>query len=414
MIERRVISPSELVSFVSASHYVHYMKTAAWGEFRQRTEGSSFQCLGFFRQNRLSATAMAISHSFLGHRYIYIPKGPCLDYEDTELLREVMYSLQDYARSQNAQFLRIDPDVIRVSRNISGEQIEGIDHEWITEELKREHFRHRGYNYAYDGSWTNRYTLIVDLDRQEEEILAGYSKPRRTSLNRHRVSGVSTALAGPEHIDDLMRFEVMLSEQDGFKPHSRRFFEDLLDCFGDHVRFYLTSIDLNQLVQGITDELQSKKYRKDPEAKAAKERDLERADTLIREYGTSLPIAAGIFLYYGEQCWDLYTYNHKAFNFIKPVDNLHWFAMRDMKKLGVKRYDMCGFSGVTSKDDPEYGLYAYKRSFGPEFIEQIGEFDYVINKPAYRRFVREKSLEVRARHKIWRIRYRKKETSGNA
>ena len=129
---------------------------------------------------------------------------------------------------------------------------------------------------------------------------------------------------------------------------------------------------------------------------------------LKQAYGSRLPIACGIFLYYGDLSWDLYTYNHKAFNFIKPVDNLHMFAIRDMKNLGVRRYDMCGFSGVTTKDDPEYGLYSYKRSFGPEFIEQIGEFDYVLNSAAYARFRKEKSLEVRARHKLWRIRYRKK------
>ena len=207
-----------------------------------------------------------------------------------------------------------------------------------------------------------------------------------------------------------MKFEAMLSEMDGFKPHSESFFQNLLASFEGHVRLYVTSIDLNTMIEGITAELNSKKYRKDPEAKAAKEKDLVHAGELMKQYGSSLPIACGIFLYYGDMSWDLYTYNHKAFNFIKPVDNLHAFAIADLRSLGVKRYDMCGFSGVTTKDDPEYGLYSYKRSFGPEFIEQIGEFDYVLNERAYRRFRKEKSLEVRARHKLWRMRYKKDQT----
>ena len=408
MIDRRIITEAQLNRFLSGSRYVHYMKTAAWGAFKEKTEHSTFQCFGFYENDKLVATAMAIEHSFLGHRYIYVPKGPCLDYENDILREEVMRSLQEYAENRHAQFLRIDPDVIRVSRDINGTQIPGIDNEYITDDLIRLGFQHRGYNYAYDGSWTNRYTLIIDISRPEEEITAGFTKQRRTSLNRHRVSGVKTRTGTADDIPSLMEFERMLSEIDGFRPHSEEFFRELLSCFEGHVRFYVTEIDLDVMISGITDELSSKKYRKDPEAKAAKEKDLVHAGELKQTYGSHLPIACGIFLYYGDMSWDLYTYNHKAFNFIKPVDNLHMFAIRDMKNLGVRRYDMCGFSGVTTKDDPEYGLYSYKRSFGPEFIEQIGEFDYVLNPAAYARFRKEKSLEVRARHKLWRIRYRKK------
>jgi len=34
----------------------------------------------------------------------------------------------------------------------------------------------------------------------------------------------------------------------------------------------------------------------------------------------------------------------------------------------------------------------------------------VLNERAYRRFRKEKSLEVRARHKLWRMRYKKDKT----
>ena len=408
MIDRRIITEAQLNRFVAGNHYVHYMKTSAWGEFKTRTEGSSCVFFGFYENDELVGTAMALENSFLGHPYIYVPKGPCFDYENPELREDIMHSLQEYAEFRHAEFLRIDPDVIRVSRDINGVQIPGIDNESVTEDLIRLGFRHRGYNYAYDGSWTNRYTLIIDISRPEEEILAGFTKPRKTSLNRHKVSGVTTRIGSAEDIPTLMEFEKMLSEIDGFRPHSESFFRDLLDCFQGHARFYVTEIDLDQMIAGITEELGSKKYRKDPEARASKEKDLIHAGELKQQYGSKLPIACGIFLYYGDMSWDLYTYNHKAFNFIKPVDNLHSFAIRDMKSLGVTRYDMCGFSGVTSKEDAEYGLYSYKRSFGPEFIEHIGEFDYVLNPRAYERFRKEKSMEVRVRHKIWKLRYQKK------
>ena len=133
MIDRRIITEAQLNRFLSGSRYVHYMKTAAWGAFKEKTEHSTFHCFGFYENDKLVATAMAIEHSFLGHRYIYVPKGPCLDYENDILREEVMRSLQEYAENRHAQFLRIDPDVIRVSRDINGTQIPGIDNEYITD-----------------------------------------------------------------------------------------------------------------------------------------------------------------------------------------------------------------------------------------------------------------------------------------
>ena len=407
MITRKEIDAETMDSFVRKSHFLHYMKTSSWAIFKEKTERMRHVFLGFYNDDELCATANVLFGSFLTHRYCYVPKGPCLDYMDPLLLEEVMKSLQDFAKASGVQFLRIDPDVIRVSRDILGNQTDGIDNEAITEALKTMGFRHKGYGYAYDGSWTNRFTLITDLSRPMEDVIKTFSKPRRTSLNRHAVSGVMTRLGSREDLPALMKFEAMLAESDGFPPHSLSFFETLLESFREHARLYVTEISLDDMITGISGELESKKYRKDPEARAAKEKDLEHAKTLREKYGSALPIACGLFLYEGDMSWDLYTYNHKEFNFIKPVDNLHIFAMSDMQSLGVRRYDLCGFSGVTSKDDAEYGLYAYKRSFGSEFIEQIGEFDYVLNEKAYRRFRKEKSLEVRARHKYWKFRYRK-------
>ena len=414
MLELRVIAEKELDFFVAKSPYVHYMKTSAWGAFKQKTEGLSYTCLGFFQANLICATAMVLEGSFLGHRYLYIPKGPCFDYEDASLLADVFAALKGYARERQVQFLRVDPNVIRRSHLITGEVTDAINNEAVTEQLISLGYRHRGYNYAYDGSWTNRFTLIIPIEKPIEEIRNGFSKPRRTSLNRHLINGVRTRLGTRDDLESLMKFEVMLSEQDGFRPHTREFFEALMDCFGTHVRLYVTEINLEEMIVGIEQELNSKKYRKDPEAREAKEKELARARELYLKYGASLPIACGLFLYCSGMSWDLYTYNHKEFNFIKPVDNLHLFAITDMKSLGVTQYDMCGFSGVTDRSDPEYGLYAYKRSFGPEFIEQIGEFDYVLNESAYRRFKKEKSIEVRARHKYWKLRYRKSEKKQSA
>ncbi|NLC95971.1 MAG: peptidoglycan bridge formation glycyltransferase FemA/FemB family protein, partial [Erysipelotrichaceae bacterium] len=118
-------------------------------------------------------------------------------------------------------------------------------------------------------------------------------------------------------------------------------------------------------------------------------------------------LASGLFLFSSSTSWDLYTYNRKSCNFLKPVDNLHYYAMQDMKLNKVKYYDMCGFSGSTDKSDPYYGLYSYKKSFNPEFTEYIGEFDFIINNLKYKTYLKIKKGFNRLYRKLNSIIYKR-------
>ena len=42
-------------------------------------------------------------------------------------------------------------------------------------------------------------------------------------------------------------------------------------------------------------------------------------------------------------------------------------------------YDFGGISGNINKNDPEYGLYDFKRRFNSRIVERIGQFDYILN-----------------------------------
>ncbi|MCR5795048.1 MAG: aminoacyltransferase [Solobacterium sp.] len=408
MILKEIHDRETFDAFVSAHPYAHYMKTSMWGEDQQRQTGCTYKMLGFFEGDELKASAMALFGKFFFHPYIYIPKGPCTDYEDAGRTEEVFGLLKEYAAEKKVHFLRTDPNVLRMEKDIFGNVIEGGEnHEDVTERLKGLGFIHKGYGYAYNGSWTNRYTLTVDLSDDFKTISSRFAKSRLTSLNRHKINCVTTRCGNKEDIPHLMELEKQLAEQDGFRPHSRQFFEDILECFGDHASVYVTEIDLAGMIGGIEAELASKKYRKDPEARAAKEKSLQKTAELKAEYGERPVICCGIFVRTGETSYDLYAYNHKAFGHLNPVDSMHFFAMQDMKAHGVKTYDMCGFSGVTTKDDPEYGLYEYKRSFGAQYIEQIGEFDYPLNKKALERFKLEKRIEVKLRRAYISRKYKK-------
>ena len=408
MITCKTIEACTLDQFVNDSDYGHYMKTSRWAEIKKKEKYRPVY-LGFYNQDELKGTAMILEKKQWDIHYFYVPWGPCINYNDRNETEECIKALIGFAEKNKVDFLRIDPNVLRMARDIKGNEIEGGEnHEEITELLKSLGFVHKGYGYAYNGSWVNRYTLIIDITSSMEEITKHFSKARQNSLRRHAVIGVSTRLGNRDDLPNLCEFERQLAEIQGFKPHPQSFFEDILNAFKEHAVLYVTEIDLDQMINGIQKEIDSGKYHKDPEALQSKQKEMTKAAGLKERFGAHPKIAAGLFIRFGIHSWDLYTYNHKDFNFIKAVDNLHHFAIEDMKEHGVTRYDMCGFSGVTVKSDPYFGLYDYKRSFGSDFTEQIGEFDYIRNPSKTQRWKKTDHLKRRIRRKLASLKYGKK------
>ena len=268
MITCKQISDVQLDAFVSAHPYGHYMKTSLWAKLQKQDQP---HFIGFFEQAQLKGTAMILERKSPGIHYYYVPWGPCLNYDDPQLCEQCLRGLIQLAENAKVDFLRVDPNVLRMERDIKGNPIEGGEnHEAITALLTSLGFVHKGYGYAYNGSWVNRYTLIIDLTPSIEEIVRHFSKARQNSLRRHAVIGVTTRLGTKDDVPQLCEFERQLSQIQGFKPHPQSFFEALLDAFGDHAVLYVTEIDLDQMINGIQQEIDSGKYHKDPEALQSK------------------------------------------------------------------------------------------------------------------------------------------------
>ena len=373
----RKIEAHILNEFVATSPYNHYKKTSNWAVL-ETNKKNTCHYLGYFVDEVLKGTALLIQTKTLFGSYLYIPLGPCVDYLDQELTKDFLDELIRYAKECHAFFLRMDPNVIRVSRDILGNQTPGIDQEYISTYLKDLGFRHKGYGYAYNGSWSNRYTLVIDISKDRNEIISNFNKSKQNVLKRHDRIGVTTRKGNEEDLSVLMAFEQELSLTQKFKTHSKTYFLQYLQDFKDYAHLYITELHTDTLIHAIEEEIQSGKYKKDKEALQAKERELQEARKWKEQYGSIIPLAAGLFLHYGTKSWDLYTYSGKEFNNMKPTDHLHLYAITDLKSHGVTFYDMCGFSGVVDKKDRYYGLYDYKKSFGSQFIEYIGEFDYII------------------------------------
>ena len=86
---------------------------------------------------------------------------------------------------------------------------------------------------------------------------------------------------------------------------------------------------------------------------------------------------------YGDKAWVLYAGNHKILTDTYVNYNTYYEHLLYCKKEGLKIYDQFGTIGDLSKDNPRIGLHEFKKKFGGDYVEFIGEFDYIINKPMY-------------------------------
>ena len=398
------IQPTEFDGFVAAHPTGHYMKTSLWGKYKSNVDHQRYFATGLRDENQqLVACALVLEEKRMNGlvKLHFVPWGICANVDDTQITDRLYRELIAFAKLRKVAFLRISPNVLRIERDLDGHAIDnGINNEKVTEQLTSLGFTHKGYGYAYDGSWLNRFTLILDITPDLEDIIAHFEKTKRNLLIKQKTIGMTSRYGQDDELSYLVDFGSELAEKLKFKPKQLAYFVELKKHLGDSAVFIVSELDMNVLIASIDAELAGRKFAKDPEALASKQKERRLAEDLVNHYGTHPVIAAGLFITLGDKCWNVYTYNAKDFARYVATDNLHEFAIGEMKKRGIRSYDMVGFSGVINKSDAYYGLYTYKRSFLPNYVEYIGEFDYVVKPSFYLLFKRTEHLGKRIRRKL--------------
>ena len=101
---------------------------------------------------------------------------------------------------------------------------------------------------------------------------------------------------------------------------------------------------------------------------------------VLMAYHEDQPIAGIIPIMYGNKTWYLYGASSNQHRNLMPNYLLQWYMIEESIKMGKDVYDFRGVSGVVDETHPQYGLYRFKKGFGAEFTEFIGEI-YIPFKP---------------------------------
>jgi lipid II:glycine glycyltransferase (peptidoglycan interpeptide bridge formation enzyme) len=188
----------------------HILQSWMWGEFKSRHGWSEARFL-FEEGGRTVAAASVLQRRLprLPVAILYVPKGPALDWTNADLAGRVLAELERLARRRQALFIKIDPDVYYASAAPSFSSRPACALE--TARL----LTARGWRFS-DEQIQFRNTLLLDLTRSEEDLLAAMKQKTRYNVRLAERRGVSVRSGSSADLGLFYRLYAETGQRDGF------------------------------------------------------------------------------------------------------------------------------------------------------------------------------------------------------
>lgn len=324
--------------FVARSDLCSFLQSWQWGELKSRTGWDPVR-LAVEEYGQICAavqllkrTAPAIAKSLL-----YAPRGPIWDPQRPELFERIIAEIHELASTYGAMALKIDPAV-------------GNDNEQFRSLLEE-----MGFEPIYPddkiptnsfGGTQPRFVMQVNLTPSEEELMESFKSKWRYNIRLAGRRDVEVQTdCGREDVDVFYDVLEETSKRNDFNIRAREYFYDIWDLF---------------IENGL-------------------------GKMMLARYEDEV-IAGVMTLTMGERAWYVYGASSNEHRDRMPNHLLQWRMMQWAKEGGCTVYDMRGVTHKDDKDSPLYGLNRFKKGFNAEYVEYIGEWDYVYSPTVYAMF----------------------------
>lgn len=314
----------------------HILQTVAWGDLKARTGWTPVRYLIAETATGTPRGAVSVLLRRLplpvGGLYLgYAPRGPVLDYTDEAAMAGLFRSVAADLARRGAIALKIDPDI-------------PADRSDVVERLRSLGLRPMSRGLGFEGVQP-RFVFRLPLAGTPEDIMASFQPKTRYNIRLAERKGVTVRVAtGPADLDTFYRILVETARRDHFLVRAESYYRDMW----------------NLLIEpGL-----ARLFLADHEGQT---------------------LAGTIAFLLGDKAWYVYGASSNTRREVMPNYLLQWTMIRWAAENGCTLYDFRGVSGNLDPSAPLYGLYRFKKGFGAEFTEFIGEFDLIL-RPAWYRF----------------------------
>ena len=403
-MELKVLERKEYEQFVKPNPYKsHFLQSYDWGELVKERRGLTPYYLGLYNDDKLVGATLLLKKSLpLGLCYLYAPRGYVINFNDKEILDKFTEEIVKFAKRKKAIYVKIDPDIVWKKEDYKGEvtELESKDKK-IYNELLRLGYKHMGFTKNFE-TMQPRYTFRIDLTKSMEELEEHFSKTTKQRIAKSLKLMTKVVIGTEDDIPTFYHLMMLTESRKDFVSYDMDYYKTLYKLFNEDNKatLFLGKVNLEESLEVLNSDLEdvNKKMQELPKenmSKSAKnklkeltrqkeslEKEVEKYNNYLKEYGSEVTLSAHMIIEYGDKAWVLYAGNHNILTETYVNYHTYYEHLKFCKERGLKIYDQFGTIGDLSKNNPRLGLHEFKKKFGGDYVEFMGEFDYVV-KPIY-------------------------------
>ena len=360
----------------------------------------------------VAASLLLAKDTVIKKKMFYAPRGFLIDYHDLELLTAFTNEIKKWAKKKNAIFIKIDPYVMYKEHDLNGDLVpNGIDNSDVVDNLKSLGYHHFGFNLMQDTLQPRWMHTITVKNRSLDDVMKDFESKTRQILRKNEKLGVKTREITRDEIKIFKDIMQHTGERRDFIDRPLSYYENMWDTLHESgiLKILVAEVDFDEEIKNAEEEIKKlevaikereekfnnkatpmneNKYKanqkKDNDEIDRLKNNIEKSKSMKKEYGAK-PVLGGIlFLIYGNEVLSLFGGSKKELMSFQSAYTLHFEGIKYAVEHGYDTYNFYGITGNFSKDNPLLGLYLFKKSFGGQVVELVGEFDLIISKWYYR------------------------------
>ena len=276
--------------------------------------------MGFYKSGKLVGVMQGVVEKARRATYMTVGGGPLLDWNDKTVVEYFRKKVAETAKEEKCSFVRVRPQTIENEQNFRL-------------------FSKLGFVRA-PMHLHAELTHQLDLNKSEDEILAGMRKTTRDEIKQAMKLGIEVKTGND--IGMFYDLQIATAKRQGFVPFGRKYLEEQFREFSN----------VGQCL-------------------------------LYTAYLRKEKLAQAMVIFYGQEADYHYGASSEEGRKYPGAYLIQWEAIKAAKRRGIKRYNFWGVAPEGETKHRFYGVSVFKRGFGGQDMEYIHARDLVIDWPRY-------------------------------
>ena len=373
------ITAEEHDEFVKTSPQTNLLQSSDWAKIKDNWGNER---LGVYQDHKLVAVASILIQPLpLGFTMLYIPRGPIMDYQNSELVAFMLQSIKTYARSKRAVFAKFDPSLF-LRKGLIGQEVKDQEATLaIIQSLKDCGVEWVGRTEDMGETIQPRFQANIYKEFFTEDLL---SKSTKQAIRTARNKGVEVIFGGTELLDEFAALMKKTEARKGIHLRGRDYYEKLLTTYAGQSYITLSRINLAHRLASLKEQLEKNqaeasrfnektKPGKIDNNRQEKERLEEEIQFLHQELKAGqeiVSLSGTLTLEFGGTSENVYAGMDENFRRYQPAILTWYETAQHAFDRGATWQNM---GGVENQLDG--GLYHFKSKFNPMIEEFVGEFN---------------------------------------